>query len=110
LEIFEIFLKSGTALQQSLHELNTLLVKPTAGLIGSSQFSYFIDMEDTTTKHHFVEELQTTLQDKHDYQRKHQTLMEYRHLFDWKTLYPFDTYVNMLQAHLAVSANASLEA
>jgi hypothetical protein len=64
------------------------------------QFSYFIDMENATQTS-FLASLTELVYDKAgDYHEKYQALMEHRHLFDWTTLYPFDTYMYMLQAEL----------
>jgi hypothetical protein len=63
------------------------------------QISYFMDMTtlDETT---FVRELSTILNDTETYQRKLDLVLANRHLFDWTGIYPFDTYMYMLQAFL----------
>ncbi len=63
------------------------------------KISYFMDMQ-TLNETQFVNELSAILQDNKTYQRKLELLLANRHLFDWTGLYPFDTYMYMLQAHL----------
>jgi hypothetical protein len=65
------------------------------------QFSYFIDMENATQTS-FITSVTALVVETNsgDYHEKYQALMEHRHLFDWTTLYPFDTYMYMLQAEL----------
>ena len=60
------------------------------------------DDDDTkiTTQESFLQRLTEILQDEETYQRKYKTLLANKHLFDWETLYPFDTYMYMLQAKL----------
>eukprot|EP00980_Cylindrotheca_fusiformis_P022674 scaffold9548_cov108-Cylindrotheca_fusiformis.AAC.6 len=48
----------------------------------------------------FLRRLQTILEDEEGYKRKHQAVLDHRPLFDYTTLYPFDTYMYLLQAEL----------
>jgi hypothetical protein len=41
----------------------------------------------------FLERLQAILDDKEGYERKHKAVLEHMPLFDYTTLYPFDTYI-----------------
>ena len=54
-----------------------------------------VSSEDT-----FSTDLERILSDEEGYEQKYKTLLENRELFHWKTLYPFDTYMYMLQAHI----------
>jgi hypothetical protein len=64
-----------------------------------NQLSYFLDMENST-KLSFSVSLGDILRDEEGYKKRHQKVLENRHLFDWTSLYPFDSYMYMLQAHL----------
>jgi hypothetical protein len=63
------------------------------------RISYFMDMR-TLKEPTFVRELSAILNDTKTYQRKLDLVLANRHLFDWTGLYPFDTYMYMLQAFL----------
>jgi len=64
------------------------------------QLSYLIDLDEVRTRDEFLAALRNILQDVETFQRKLQAVLQHRHLFDWHTLYPFDTYMYLLQAHL----------
>jgi len=53
-------------------------------------------MNETT----FETQLRSILSDSRTYQKKLDLLLRSRHYFDWKTLYPFDTYMYMFQSEL----------
>lgn len=57
-------------------------------------------MEAYATQEIFLERLRTILDDKEGYERKHKAVLEHIPLFDYTTLYPFDTYMYLLQAEL----------
>ena len=57
-------------------------------------------LEPDTTKEMFVEGMERILADKEGYEQTHRAVLANRELFDYTTLYPFDTYLYMLQAHL----------
>jgi hypothetical protein len=74
------------------------------------QLSYLVplvvgDASSNTTiasrRDDFWSRLQRVLQnDDGGYQARHQAVLQHRPWFDWTTLYPFDTYMYMLQAEL----------
>ncbi len=61
------------------------------------QLSYFVNV---TTQSTFIESLAKILQDERGYQQRHESVLRHRPLLDWHTLYPFDTYLYMLQAEV----------
>ena len=61
-----------------------------------SKISVFLNLSSEGT---FSADLERILSDE-GYEQKYKTLLENRELFHWKTLYPFDTYMYMLQAHI----------
>lgn len=63
------------------------------------KISYFIDMK-LVNETEFVKELQIIISDSRTYSEKHYLVMKNRHYFDWRSLYPFDTYMYMLQSAL----------
>ena len=63
------------------------------------QLSYFVDMENAT-KNLFQTRIRQILNDEMLYDEKLKAVIAHQQLFDWKTLFPFDTYMYMLQAHL----------
>jgi hypothetical protein len=81
-----------------------------------SQLSYYLPVHDDSivnrlvvtkysvelyaTQDIFLERLQAVLDDKEGYERKHKAVLEHMPLFDYTTLYPFDTYMYLLQAEI----------
>ena len=65
------------------------------------QLSYFVNVSD---KEPFLSSLQGILQDRDGYQRRYDAVLTHQPLFDWETLYPFDTYMYMLQHDLYSTA------
>jgi hypothetical protein len=61
------------------------------------KLSYFVNV---TTQSTFIESLTNILQDERGYQQRHEAVLRHRPLLDWHTLYPFDTYLYMLQAEV----------
>jgi hypothetical protein len=57
----------------------------------------------------FLQALHTILHDGQGYEKKHQAILQHRKLFDWTTLYPFDTYMYMLQAELYPETRHSVD-
>jgi hypothetical protein len=74
--------------------------------INWTKLSYFINLDNTSTPEEFQKSLHHILghddeqQQQGGLQQRHQAVLENRKLFDWTTLFPFDTYMYMLQAHL----------
>jgi hypothetical protein len=64
------------------------------------QLSYFVDFEEVTYFNRFNNSIKQILQDDEGYQRRYDAVLRNRQLFNWSSLYPFDTYMYMLQAHL----------
>ena len=62
-----------------------------------SQLSYFVNVTSRTA---FIESLQAVLDDPNGYEQRQAAVFEHQPLFDWQTLYPFDTYMYMLQKDL----------
>ena len=46
----------------------------------------------------FLEKLQLIIDDEDGYERKHKAVIEHAPLFDYTTIYPFDTYMYLFQA------------
>jgi len=78
-----------------------------------SQLSYYLPVEDgkghSVTRHSllppaeqgiFGQRLRDILQDEGGYKSRHHKLLEHIPLFDYTTLYPFDTYMYLIQAEL----------
>ena len=53
-----------------------------------------------TTKEKFLSGLEKIVEDKEGYDRRHRAILENMKLFDYTTLYPFDVYMYLVQAHL----------
>lgn len=53
-----------------------------------------------STEDSFLKGLEAIVNDKEGYEKRHQKVMEHRPLFDYSTLYPFDTYMYLFQAGL----------
>lgn len=71
------------------------------------RISYFTDIkrlkqeaEESSPPSTFVKALKKILANEGEYQEKRNLMMAHLPYFDWKTTYPFDTYMYMLQAHL----------
>lgn len=67
--------------------------------INWERISYFMDLE-VLNETQFIKDLRAILKDTSTYNKKMEILMANRHLFDWTTLFPFDTYMYMLQTYL----------
>jgi hypothetical protein len=83
-----------------------------------SQLSYYLPVHDDSshpgpnlkvTRHSvrpqatqevFLKKLQDILNDTEGYARRHKAVVEHIPLFDYTTLYPFDTYMYLFQAEL----------
>lgn len=59
-----------------------------------------IKSNQTAASSSFLQALKAILQDEQGYQERQAAILQHRALFDWTTLYPFDTYMYMLQAEL----------
>jgi hypothetical protein len=57
-------------------------------------------LEPDTTRSSFLRALNKILEDEEGYQRRHEAVLRHRKLFDYTTLYPFDTTMYLFQAHL----------
>jgi hypothetical protein len=68
--------------------------------INWTTLSYLIDLDKIVTQKPFLEAINRILVDDGLLEQKHQAVLENRQLFDWTTLFPFDTYMYMLQAHM----------
>ena len=55
---------------------------------------------ETTTQQDFLQGLLHILQDVEGYQKRQTAILENMELFDYTTIYPFDVYMCLLQAHL----------
>jgi hypothetical protein len=65
------------------------------------KLSYLLPLEaEKTNETTFLGSLYVILSDVDGYREKHQTVLKNYHLFDYSTLYPFDTYMYMFQAEL----------
>jgi hypothetical protein len=80
-----------------------------------SQLSYYLPVHNNSsptlnvtrrsvrplaTQEVFLKRLQDILNDKEGYERRHKAVVEHIPLFDYATLYPFDTYMYLFQAEL----------
>lgn len=86
---------SGTVPIFTLHEQYQVL----PDWFDWERISYFLDMK-TLEEATFVRKLSAIINDTEAYQRKLDLVLANRHLFDWTGLYPFDTYMYMLQTTL----------
>jgi hypothetical protein len=69
--------------------------------INWTKLSYFVDLANLTSPEDLPKFLHNILvHDKEGMEQRHKEVLDNRNLFDWTTLFPFDTYMYMLQAHL----------
>lgn len=80
------------------------------------QLSYYLPVHDDTafsgqpvtkfsvrkkpSQEAFLDGLQKILDDKEGYERRRKKILEHNPLFDHETMYPFDTYMYLIQAEL----------
>mmetsp|Transcript_20822 Transcript_20822/g.51115 ORF Transcript_20822/g.51115 Transcript_20822/m.51115 type:complete len:397 (+) Transcript_20822:209-1399(+) len=55
-------------------------------------------LEPYATKEIFLQRLEAIIKDTEGYERRHKAVLEHIPLFDYATLYPFDTFMYMVQA------------
>ena len=75
--------------------VNQYLVQPS--WIDWTQLSELVNVSSKVV---LLQDVHRILRDTTRYHQLIQNIHQHRHLFDWTTLYPFDTYMYMLQAHL----------
>ncbi|KAL3942369.1 MAG: hypothetical protein SGBAC_003435 [Bacillariaceae sp.] len=67
-----------------------------SGQLSVTKFS----VRKTPSQEAFLESLQKILDDKEGYESRRQKILEHNPLFDHETMYPFDTYMYLIQAEL----------